>query len=302
MISKAKIGIALASTMVASAMVYAAVAHNHHEPAALNTVNPHVEQIPSVPKPAAGKPLDAGADANQADASGDLNAQSLQPADSGDDQNQNQANADDLGNAVNSDRTPAPAVTAQQQPALYAATAIRVHPVAKLKVAKLIRPMVAAASINVDRPMASVRSVPTPVVFVPTGTPLTMRLNEPLGSKISQVDQSFAGTVDRDVDVQGRTVIPAGARVTGKVVAVRSAGRLAGEANLQLEVTSVNVSHREFEVRTSIRIFGPAIQGKNKLGRFMKGLGKRLEGEEHEVQLEQQTAYTFNLSSPLQIQ
>lgn len=128
-----------------------------------------------------------------------------------------------------------------------------------------------------------------------------MRLDEPLGSKISQVDQSFSATLDRDVEVNGRRLIASGAHVTGKVLFARPAGRIAGEATLRIAVTSVKVRNREVEVSTSERSFGPTIKSKNKVARFMKGIGKRLDGEEREVLLAEQTAYTFNLSHPLEI-
>ena len=139
-------------------------------------------------------------------------------------------------------------------------------------------------------------------LVVPAGTTLTVRLGEQLGSKISQVGQSFSATLDRDVVVDGQTAIAAGASVTGKVAFVRPVGALAGEANLQLKLTSVNVDNADLAVVTSIRSFGPKIKGKNKVGRFMKGLAKRAGGEEREVVLDDQSAYSFTLRRPLQIQ
>jgi hypothetical protein len=46
--------------------------------------------------------------------------------------------------------------------------------------------------------------------------------------------------------------------------------------------------------------FGPT--GKSKFGRFIKGIGKRLQGNENEIELEKDTAYSFNLSRSLQVQ
>jgi hypothetical protein len=165
-------------------------------------------------------------------------------------------------------------------------------------------PAVVAAAVDVNQPAAvtSIASAPRPAIIVPTGTPLTLRLAEPLGSSISQADQNFSATLDRDIDIGGQAVIPAGALVMGKVVSAKPAGALAGEARLQLQVTAVNVNDRNLDVFTSIRSFGPTIHGKNKMSRFMKGLAKRAEGEEQEVVLEEQTAYSFILSRPLAIQ
>ena len=131
---------------------------------------------------------------------------------------------------------------------------------------------------------------------------MTVRLGEALGSRISEVGQKFSATLDQDVVVSGQTVIASGARVTGKVVSVRPAGALAGEANLQLKLTSVKVDNANFGLATSVRSFGPKIKGKNKVGRFMKGLVKRASGEEREVLLAEQSAYSFTLRGRLQIQ
>jgi len=148
---------------------------------------------------------------------------------------------------------------------------------------------------------ASQPPAPQPIV-VPAGTTLTVRLGEELGSRTSEAGQRFSATLDQDVVVRGQTVIAAGASVTGKVVCARPAGALAGEANLQLKLTSVNVDNANLRLATSVRSFGPKIKGKNKVGRFMKGLVKRASGEEKEVLLAEQSAYSFTLQRRLQVQ
>jgi LysM repeat protein len=144
-------------------------------------------------------------------------------------------------------------------------------------------------------------AAPQPIV-IPAGTTLTVRLGEALGSRTSEVGQRFSATLDRDVVVGGQAVIAAGARVTGKVVSARPAGALAGEANLQLKLTSVNVDNGNLGLATSVRSFGPKIKGKNKVGKFIKGLVKRASGEEREVLLAEQSTYSFTLQRRLQIQ
>ena len=139
-------------------------------------------------------------------------------------------------------------------------------------------------------------------IVVPAGTTLTVRLGEDLGSSISEVGQRFSATLDQDVVVGGQTVIAAGAAVSGKVLSARPAGQLAGEANLQLQLTSVSTDNANLRLATSVRSFGPKIKGKNKVGRFMKGLAKRASGQEREVLLAQQTAYSFTLKRGVQVQ
>jgi hypothetical protein len=148
---------------------------------------------------------------------------------------------------------------------------------------------------------ADAQPAPQPIV-VPAGTTLAVRLGEDLGSSTSTSGQNFSATLDRDVVVDGQTVIAAGASVTGRVVSARPAGALAGEAHLQLKLISVSVDNGKLRLATSVRSFGPKIKGKNKVGKFMKGLVKRASGNEREVLLAQQSAYTFTLQQRLQIQ
>ncbi len=159
----------------------------------------------------------------------------------------------------------------------------------------------AASQAPSDQDAAAATAAAQPIV-VPAGTTLTVRLGEQLGSKFSEAGQSFSATLDQDVVVDGQTAIAAGASVTGKVAFARPVGALAGEANLQLKLTSVNVNNADLTVVTSTRSFGPKIKGKSKVGKFMKGLAKRAGGEEREVVLDDQSACSFTLRRPLEIQ
>ncbi len=159
-----------------------------------------------------------------------------------------------------------------------------------------------AAEAPADDNAADNAAPAAPALVVPAGTTLTVRLGQELGSKSSEAGQSFSATLDRDVVVGGQTAIAAGASVTGKVVFARPVGALAGEASLQLKLTSVNVNDADLKVVTSVRSFGPIIKGKNKVGKFFKGLAKRSVGDEREVVLDDQTACSFTLRRSLQIQ
>jgi hypothetical protein len=139
-------------------------------------------------------------------------------------------------------------------------------------------------------------------IVIPTGTTLNIRLSEELGSKISEDGQSFSGTLDQDVVVGGQTVMPAGSIVSGKVISARPVGALHGEAELQLKLTSVKVNNTNVHVATSTQSFGPQIKGKSKVGKFFKGLAKRAEGDEREVVLAENSAYSFTLQKSLQLE
>jgi hypothetical protein len=91
---------------------------------------------------------------------------------------------------------------------------------------------------------------PQPVV-VPAGTTLTIKTAEALGSKLSQTGQTFTGTVAQGVTVEGKTAIPAGSTVTGTVVTAKTKGKIKGEGQLSLTLTSVSIKGRTYSIQTS---------------------------------------------------
>jgi hypothetical protein len=88
-------------------------------------------------------------------------------------------------------------------------------------------------------------------VTIPEGTTLTVRLGEAVGSKISQPGQSFSATLAEAVQVNGKTVIPAGAAATGTVVDAKPLGRFKGGALLTIQLTSINVHGTDHQIQTS---------------------------------------------------
>jgi glucose/arabinose dehydrogenase len=163
----------------------------------------------------------------------------------------------------------------------------------------------APADNNAAQPQAPAQpepaATPQPII-VAAGTPFAIRITEELGSKASQTGQTFAATLDKDVIVDGQTAIASGANVVGTVVSAKPYGRFAGEASLVLRLTSVNINNSDQSIVTAARSFGPKIKAKGAVKKFFGGLAKRAEGDEREVVLAAQSAYTFTLKQPLQIQ
>jgi hypothetical protein len=92
---------------------------------------------------------------------------------------------------------------------------------------------------------------PPQKVTIPAGTQLTIRLNEPLDSERNQVGDQFHGSLGAPIVVDDQTVIPLGADVTGRVAAVQSAGRFAGSSLLTLELTSLSVNGKTYNVQSN---------------------------------------------------
>lgn len=108
-------------------------------------------------------------------------------------------------------------------------------------------------------------------ITVPAGTVITVRLDEALGSKLSQTGQSFSATVAEAVAVDGKEVIPAGAAASGTVVDAKPLGKFKGGAVLQIKLESVSVGGKNYALETAS--VDRAIKGKGKRTAAMIGGG-----------------------------
>ncbi len=107
---------------------------------------------------------------------------------------------------------------------------------------------------------------PPATVVIPVDTRLRVRLDEDLGSKISEPGQSFAATVADDVVVNGQIVIPRGAHAEGTVIDARALGHFKGGALLELRLERVRTNWGSYPVATST------------MERAERGKGKRTAG------------------------
>ena len=104
---------------------------------------------------------------------------------------------------------------------------------------------------------------PPKKVTLPAGTQLTIRLDNPLDSERNQVGDAFHGSLSNPIVLDGETVIPSGAEVAGRVADVKSAGRFAGNSVLTLELTSLSVNGRTYNIQTNQWTRAGSGQGKS---------------------------------------
>ena len=83
---------------------------------------------------------------------------------------------------------------------------------------------------------------------MPAGTQLSVRINDELNSETSQAGDVFHGSVSSPVTVDGKTVIPTTADVEGRVVDVKSAGRFKGQSDLVIELTSLKMNGKSYQI------------------------------------------------------
>jgi hypothetical protein len=98
---------------------------------------------------------------------------------------------------------------------------------------------------------------------LPTGTHITVTIDQSISSKDAKVGQGVVATVSRDVTENGRVVIPKGAHAKLVVSSVQASGRLSTPAKLYLRLKSVEVHGKTIDIAT------------NSAGRTMGGKGKR---------------------------
>lgn len=115
---------------------------------------------------------------------------------------------------------------------------------------------------------------PPAVVDLPAGTRIHVRLDQDLGSNISQPGDSFTATVADDVQVNGQTVIPRGARADGTVVDAKPLGHFKGGALLEIRLDRVHTNWGSYPVASSS--IDRVEQGKGKRTAFFAGGGAGL--------------------------
>jgi hypothetical protein len=116
-------------------------------------------------------------------------------------------------------------------------------------------PAPAAPAPQPDQPPAQNTPPPPPPppakVTIPANTTLSVRLLDGLDSERNQVGDTFKATLNSPIVIDDRVVLPRDADVQGRVVEVKSAGRFAGESNLTIELTSLTVNGKTYNIQTS---------------------------------------------------
>lgn len=116
---------------------------------------------------------------------------------------------------------------------------------------------------------------PKPMALViPAGTVIPVRLDEDLGSKISQTGDTFTASVSDDVLVGDQVVIAKGARAIGTVVDAQPLGKVKGAASLDIRLERVTT--KSGSVAISTISIDKSEKGKGKRTAIMAGGGAGL--------------------------
>ena len=172
------------------------------------------------------------------------------------------------------------------------------HPAPKANRSAKAAPKAAATKPAVEKgeapkvtPVSAKTSQPTgPVITVPKGTQLTTVVDETLRSTKAHEGDTFAASLAAPVKVDGKTVIPKGAHVTGKVVHVK-------KNELKVELASVTLHGKSYDLETNTR----RPSDKVKVKPSNKNADKSKEKKTNNSTLAAKTELTFKLSKPVTV-
>jgi hypothetical protein len=107
--------------------------------------------------------------------------------------------------------------------------------------ARILRPEAAAPAAAPQRTQ----------VELPAGTNVVVRMIDSVDSEVNRMGQTFQASLDEPILLNGETVVPRGADVVVKLVDEKQSGKLAGRAELTLDLVSVRVDGRMVDINTS---------------------------------------------------
>ena len=86
---------------------------------------------------------------------------------------------------------------------------------------------------------------------LPTGSTISIRMIDSINSEVNKVGDTFVAVLDVPIVSGGVEVVPRGADIRGRISNVNEAGRVAGKAELGLELTQLVVNGITYNVTTS---------------------------------------------------
>jgi hypothetical protein len=83
------------------------------------------------------------------------------------------------------------------------------------------------------------------------GTPIYVRLQDSLSSATAETGDSFSAVLDEPLSIDGKTLVPEGAEISGRVIATRKSGQLHHAGYLRLTLSSVSMNGKQLPIQTT---------------------------------------------------
>ncbi|PYY14060.1 MAG: hypothetical protein DMG61_11205 [Acidobacteria bacterium] len=110
-------------------------------------------------------------------------------------------------------------------------------------------------------------------VVIPSGTAITVRLQNAVSSATSSPGDEFEAVLDQPIVIDGETVAPTGAQITGRVVAAHRSGRLTHPGYLRIALASMMVNGKTIPMQSSSVMVAGASHKKRNLAWIGGGAG-----------------------------
>jgi hypothetical protein len=112
-----------------------------------------------------------------------------------------------------------------------------------------------------------------PMVTVPAGTTLLVRMVDAVDSSKNPVGYRFTATLETNLQVAGVIFAPAGTKVHGRLAQSKNAGRVGGSSELQLELTDIIIGDSAYPVLSDNYEVKGSSSGKKTARRLLGGAG-----------------------------
>ncbi|HVP41994.1 MAG TPA: BON domain-containing protein [Terriglobales bacterium] len=155
---------------------------------------------------------------------------------------------------------PAPAPARKPSPRHVAGAPRRSSDLQQAAPAQPAGPAVTPAPVADRTPAAP--PPPKPVTVEP-GTVLSVRMIDPIDSDRNQIGDRFRATLDTPISINDQVVLPQGADIEGRVAELRSSGHFTGQSEIALELTSLSINGRRYNLQTDQYSRQGASRGKN---------------------------------------
>jgi len=126
---------------------------------------------------------------------------------------------------------------------------------------------------SADASKTTSKSLVPQEVVIPSGTAITVRLQNAVSSATSSPGDQFEAVLDQPIVVDGETIAPTGAQVTGRVVAARRSGRLTHPGYLRIALASTAVKGKTILLQSSSVMVAGAAHKKRNLAWIGGGAG-----------------------------
>ena len=123
------------------------------------------------------------------------------------------------------------------------------------------------------RPAAEPAAAAAKPVTVPAGTPIAVRLSQPIDADVSQAGQLFKSVVDDPVMIGGSIVIPRGAVAMVQAVKVEQSGKMKGSDLVSLKLNAIKFGGMVYEIATGYVDTKSKGEGKKTAGKIGGGAG-----------------------------